>query len=187
MDRNAPDREGTCAEVRDLLTALEGDLDSCQQETLERHVRSCAGCRRALEEHRAAWSLLASASPPAPRLSDGEFLASVRGRIRRGAVIRRLAAVAAAAVLACAGLFWVSRPAGEDLAVIENIEVLQAIEAIQDDVPADAADLGRILVGMLEEEEEDEQVGPADAPEESIPDDLDALLDALGKDSGRQG
>ncbi len=156
MSADAPIHDPSCPAFREWLGAGgSSELSSQERESLERHLAECAGCRQVFEETQKTWELLSRAPLSPPRSSDAEFLEILRERIRRSSAWRRVSALAAAAVLVAGfGLFWFS-PKDDDLAVIENMMVLQELQTELSS--ADAADLsvtdvGRELLSLLQEE-----------------------------------
>lgn len=170
--------EMRCQAMRPLLTQEE--LSDREREELESHLAECEGCRRSRDEHRAVWSLLGAASVPSGGPSDSEFLAGVRERCssafpkgRWRSIFRspagRWVAAAAAAVLAATGFLWF-RSGSEDQAIIENLTVLEDLQAVQAGNGTEFAEVGRELLSLLEEEAE--AVDPEEwleLPEGSLP------------------
>ena len=156
-----------CAAVRPLLSQEE--LSPEERKELESHLAGCESCRRLRNEHRAVWSLLASASLPASAPADAEFLSLVKGRLcsppgppegmprgrRWPTRILRISwlAAAAAAVLAVAGVLW-SLSGSEDQAIIDNLTVLEDLQAVQVGSEMEFADVGRELLSFFDEESE---------------------------------
>ncbi|MBM4036774.1 MAG: zf-HC2 domain-containing protein, partial [Planctomycetes bacterium] len=104
-----------CEWVSDNLDAYElGALDTPARESLEAHVASCAACRSALAEARAADAAVRGAlswAEPSPA-----FAPRIAALVRRRVVFRRLAVAAglaaAVALIVCAALirFAAKRP-----------------------------------------------------------------------------
>jgi predicted anti-sigma-YlaC factor YlaD len=181
------ERDEICGEVRTFLAGeSHGFLSPREAELLARHLAECGGCRRVREEHRAVWDLIGKAPLSASRTSDEQFLAGVRKRIRKGTVLRWAATLAAAATLTiAAGLLWSGGTAVDEQAVIDNLDVLQALEVgLPADPEADAAAIGRELLSMISEQEPTakEKGAEFEGGEEIMLDepaieDLEALLD----------
>ncbi len=177
MPGDTPGHDPLCAVVREFLaTGQDAPLPAGDAGTLDRHLQACEGCRRLASEHRAAWDLLGKASLPRPPTSDAAFLAAVRSRIRSRAVLRASLALAAAAVLAAAGLAWFFRPV-EDQAIIDNLAVLQDLQAAvpSPESSVEVEDTVHALITML-----DQPAGDGSLDDELI-DDLDEGLDEVGK------
>jgi len=151
MSADTPIHEDSCQTFRECLGAG-AELPPRDLEKLENHIAECPGCREFFGEHRAVWKLLGESPTPAPRTSNSGFLTSVREKIRRGGARRRVAALAAAAlVLAGLGLF-LYHPRSEDQVIIENMAVLEdLLQADQSpDGKLDVAEVGRELIGLLD-------------------------------------
>lgn len=178
-----PERDEICGEVRDFLAGEDGPLSAREAYLLQRHLDECDGCRKVRQEHRAIWDLIGKAPAPISQVSDKEFLAGVRGRLRRGSFLRWAATLAAAAsVTIAAVLFTAGGSAVDEQAVIDNLDVLQALDVAPLPHPDDdTAAIGRELLGMISEQErgarEKESEGGEEIWDETTLDELDALLE----------
>jgi anti-sigma factor RsiW len=151
-----PSLPARCKRLEPLLGPwMDGELSGTEALEVERHLSECDSCRRLLAEDRAVWALLDRSSfSAAEELAEGrKFLAAVESRLRAGRARRRSAILAAAALLLLAlGFFWFLR-SREDQAIIENLAVLQDLQAAPAAGVAEVADVGRELLALLGEEE----------------------------------
>jgi len=85
----------TCVELKaELVEFLDGRLPPDRAGAVRDHLAGCAACREEARRHEASWDLLGKAGTLEP---PGDFLQSVRRRIRRSRILRFASAVAAAA------------------------------------------------------------------------------------------
>src|SRR6185503_6609821 len=185
-----------CQAIRPLLTQEE--LTEREREELGSHLADCEACRRARDEHRAVWSMLAAASTgeAATMPTDAEFLATLhrrrlrlppppprggaglppppprggaglpppsppRGRWRFLSPAGRWVAAAAAVVVAATAFLCLAPPKGgwfrsgsEDQAIIENLTVLEDLQAVQAGSGTEFTEVSRELLSLLDEEAE---------------------------------
>lgn len=157
-----------CTDIRDDLVAyLDGELDPRQATLIQEHLADCSECRSIGDQHRQVWQLLDHYPPvPAPAGFLDRILARVRlsrGPVRVPGLRMGGLWIAAAAVLLVVLIPFgldVVRPhvsggpdlsaeemeAALDMDMLENIEVLHAMDVLGDvDDPAllkNVVDLG---------------------------------------------
>ncbi len=180
MADGQPDHDDLCAAVRQFLaTGRDEPLSPGEEERLANHLAECEPCRRMRDEHRAVWDLLGRAALPPPVTSDARFLAAVRERVRRSAIVRRSAVlVAAASIAAAVGIAWFFPGTTDEQAIIADAAVLQDFRA-ESQAAEDAGAIGRELMALLE------QTAPAAQDATDDGDELEKIIEQLDEAGAR--
>lgn len=121
----------SCLPIRDLLPEFAlGVLEPAEVEEVERHLRTCAGCRREASDMSAGAAAVALALPPAapPAETENRLLRAVRGGMGAGTRLRRRATVAAAlaATLAVTAIGFGAAMAGRAERFEERASIAEA-------------------------------------------------------------
>ncbi|MGQ9591836.1 MAG: anti-sigma factor family protein [Planctomycetota bacterium] len=125
-----------CRDALALLRALfDGELGPTRREPLERHLEACASCREALAECAAISRALRSASADVPVVTraaiDHWARKALEERVTTIRWLRRVAAVAAALLVASLAAFWsLSLSASEEAGASAAVHRESALEIV---------------------------------------------------------
>ncbi len=137
-----------CSELREELVAFDrGELAEDRRRAVEEHLRSCRDCADVHRLDQAIDAELAALDERDPIVSAPGFAGRVRAALDReievsreprgrrvAAAWFRVSALAAAAVLLCVGVWWVSRPddTDADLDLIASLDVIEHYALVGD-------------------------------------------------------
>lgn len=105
-----------CEHTREAHAYCDGELSPEEAARFEAHLADCAACRAELEAARALSSLLGEASPAALPREVAERLRALAGGASVIPLAKKLTALAAGVLVACAVWFWSAgeRPPSEE-------------------------------------------------------------------------
>lgn len=156
---NLDERDRPCQDIHQLLVPyLDGELDETLSADVVQHLAACRKCKRLLEEHEAVSTVIRNWPRPSNSLNPVRTVAEVRRRVWRSRRRRILSAAALLLVGVLLGLVLMQRETAprEDLLILRDLEVL---EAIQEEVGEVSPELVNLLLEVAATPEElDERV-----------------------------